>query len=118
MLRYTARRRAARLSIALPEFGSLDGMVPECSVACPPSLPEPDERAIAFEHIRIVTGAGVNLLRLYGPAVTHGVKATAVDLDGKINGSHLILRRCPEDLSHRGMPAEVPFLPHWWLLAQ
>ena len=50
------------------------------------NLSEPDEGAIALEHIRIVVGTGMNLLRLDGSAVTHGIEATAVDLSERSTG--------------------------------
>ena len=82
-----------------------------CSVAGPPILSEPDEGAIALEHIRIVVGTGMNLLRLDGSAVTHGIEATAVDLSERSTGR---IRYCGAVCRTSAMAAgavEVPAPP-------
>jgi hypothetical protein len=43
---------------------------------------EPDKGSVALEHIRIVPRAGMNLLRLYWPAVAHSVETAPVYLGG------------------------------------
>src|SRR5689334_20496496 len=81
-----------------------------------PLLLEPDEGSAALERFRMVACSGTNLLRLYRSAITHPVEAAAVDLRGQLDRPHLVLWRCPENLSHCTMRAKARRLPRWRLL--
>jgi hypothetical protein len=79
---------------------------------------ELDEGSVALEHLRIVPRTGMNLLRLYWPAVAHSVETETVDLGGQVHRPHLVLRRSPQHLSHRTVCGKRHSLRRWRRVSQ